>query len=91
MKFNGRLDFSQYNCSENNIYIPQGMDYTGINDQFAFGNHKVMKAYYSVLMNQGHLWSEGTRFSSEGMQLANLNSQDINIVRFGSPQHDLIR
>ena len=91
VKFNGRLDFSQYDCTGNNIYIPQGMDFTGINDQFAFGNHKVMKAYYSVLLNQGHLWGEGTRFSSEGMQLANLNSQGINIVRFGSPQHDIIR
>jgi hypothetical protein len=91
MKFNGKLDFSKYDCTGNTIYIPQGMDFGGINDQFAFGNHKVMKAYFSVLLNYGDLWHEGTIFHSESMQLANLNSQGINIVRFGSPQHDLIR
>ncbi len=90
-KFNGKLNFEDYNYSENNIYIPQGSDFGGINDQFAFGNHKVMKAYYSVLMNFGDLWHEGTLFHSESMQLANLNSQGINIVRLGNPQIDLVR
>jgi hypothetical protein len=91
LKFNGKLNFADYNCSENNIYIPQGMDFGGINDQFAFGNHKVMKAYFSVLINAFDLWHNGTIFHAEGMQLANLQSQGINIVRIGSPQHDIIR
>jgi hypothetical protein len=91
IKFNGGLNFKEYDYSGNNIYIPQGSDFGGVNDQFAFGNYKVMKAYYSVLLNYGDLWHEGTLFHSESMQLANLNSQGINIVRIGSPQIDIIR
>lgn len=91
LKFNGRLNFHDYDCSGRTIYIPQGMDFGGVNDQFAFGNYEVMKAYYSVLLNCGELWKDGTIFHSETMQLANLNSQGINIVRIGSPQHDIIR
>lgn len=93
LNFNGKLDFSQYPCSDegNVIYIPQGMDFGGINDQFAFGGYEAMKTYYSVLFNCHDLWDEGTIFHSESMQLANLNKRGIQIVRIGSPQHDIVR
>lgn len=89
--FNGKLDFSQFDCTGKKIYIPQGMDYTGINDQFAFGNHEVMKIYYSVYQNCHELFNEGHRFTSEGMQLANLQKHGVEIVRFGSPQQIIVR
>lgn len=89
--FNSKMDFSKYDCTGKTIYIPQGNDYTGINDQFAFGNHEVMKIYYSVYLNCHDLWHEGHRFTSEGMQLANLNKHGVNIVRIGAPQVTIMR
>lgn len=90
IKFNGKLDFSQYDCSKKVIYIPQGHDFGGINDQFAFGNREVMKIYYSVFINCHDLWHEGVLHHSESMQLANLNKHGVEIVRI-NPQHDIIR
>jgi len=89
--FNGPIDFSKYDCTGKTIYIPEGNDYGGCNDQFAFGNHEVMKIYYSVYQNHHDLWHEGATFHSEGMQLANLNKHGVNIVRIGSPQVTIIR
>jgi hypothetical protein len=90
IKFNGRLDFTQYDYTGNNIYIPEGNDYGGVNDQFAFGNYDVMKAYYSVYLNCHQLWEDGVEFHSEGMQQSNLNRQQINIVRM-NPQVNILR
>jgi hypothetical protein len=89
--FNAPLDFSKFDCSRKVIYIPQGNDYGGINDQFAFGNHEVMKIYYSVYQTHHELWHEGALFHSEGMQLANLNKHGVEIVRYGSPQVNIVR
>lgn len=92
IKLNGRMDFKQYDCTGNNIYIPQGLDYGGVNDQFAFGSYEVMKKYYSVYINCHELWrDDGITWHSEGMQLANLNKQGVNIVRFGFPQNEIVR
>lgn len=89
--FNGPLDFSKFDCSEKKIYIPEGNDYWGVNDQFAFGNHSVMKDYYSIYQNHHELWHEGATFCSELMQRMNLVKQGIEIVRFGSPQQQIVR
>jgi hypothetical protein len=89
--FNGKLDFSQFDCTGKRIYIPQGMDYGGINDQFAFGNHEVMKIYYSVYQNCHELFNEGHKWHSEGMQLANLQKHGVEIVRYGAPQINIVR
>lgn len=89
--FNGKLDFSAFDCSGKVIYIPQGNDYWGINDQFAFGNHEVMKIYYSVYQNHHDLWHEGVTFCSEKMQLENLNKHGVEIRRFGNPQQHIVR
>ncbi len=91
IKFNGPLDFNQYDCTGNNIYIPQGFDYGGVCDQFAFGSYEVMKAYYSVFLKCHEYWENGTTWQSELMQLVNLQHHGINIIRPGSPQIDLIR
>lgn len=88
---NGPIKFSDFDCSGKKIYIPQGHDYGGVNDQFAFGNHEVMKIYYSVYQNCHELFNEGHRFHSEGMQLANLQKHGVEIVRYGAPQINIVR
>lgn len=91
MKFNGQLNFNDYEPKENTVYIPKGMDYRGINDQFAFGDYESMRKYYSVYLNCEELFNEGHLFNSEIYHLANLNKLGVNIVRIEHPQHDLIR
>jgi hypothetical protein len=91
MKFNGTLNFADYEPKENTVYIPKGMDYRGINDQFAFGDYDSMRKYFSVYLNCEELFAEGHLFNSEVYHLANLNKLGVNIVRFDHPQHDLVR
>lgn len=90
LKFNGPLVLQK--PEPKTIYIPEGMDYRGINDQFAYGDYETMKAYFQVFENYHFLWRDkGVMFNSEVMQKANLEDKGITVVRFGSPQHDLIR
>ena len=91
IEFNGGINFKDYDCSGKTIYIPQGLDYGGVNDQFAFGNYEVMKIYYSVFENVHELFHEGKVFHSEGMQLANLQKHGVNIVRYPHPQVNIVR
>lgn len=88
---NGPINFANYDCTGKTIYIPQGNDFGGINDQFAFGNHDVMKIYYSIYQTHHELWHEGVVMHSEGMQLANLNKHGVQIIRIGSPQVNIVR
>lgn len=90
LMFNGPLKFQK--PEPNTIYIPQGMDFWGVNDQCAYGDYDTMKIYYQVFENYHHLWRDkGITFNSECIQKANLEDKGVTIVRFGSPQHDLIR
>lgn len=89
--FNGKINFADFDCSGKKIYIPQGNDFGGVNDMFAFGNHEVMKIYYSVYQNCHELFVEGHKFHSEGMQLANLNKHGVEIIRYGAPQINIVR
>jgi len=91
MKFNGPLNFNDYEPKPNTIYIPKGHDYRGLNDQFAFGDYDTMRKYYSVYLNASDLWNEGNLFNSEVFHLANLKKQGVEIVRIEHPQHDLMR
>lgn len=91
MNFNGPLNFNEYDIQPNTVYIPKGMDYRGINDQFAFGDYDSMRKYFSVYLNAELLHSEGNLFNSEVFHLANLNKLGVNIVRIEHPQHDLMR
>ncbi len=91
MKFNGPLNFSEYEPKPNTIYIPKGNDYRGINDQFAFGDYDTMRKYFSVYLNCEEVFNAGHLFNSEVYHLANLQKYGINIVRIEQPQHDLIR
>lgn len=87
--FGGKIKFEEYDCSGNTVYIPEGQDYGGINDQFAFGNYEVMKKYYSVYLNHAELWEQGVEFHTETMMLKNLEKQKIKIVRIPIEQHIL--
>lgn len=89
LKFNGPLTIQK--PEPQTVYIPEGSDFRGINDQFAYGDYETMKAYFQVFENYHFLFAKGTMFNSEVMQLANLQDKNINIVRYGSPQHDIIR
>lgn len=91
IEFNGKLDFSQFDCTGKTIYIPQGLDFGGCNDTFAFGNYEVMKIYYSVFENAHELYHEGKIFHSESMQLNNLLKHGVNIVRYPHPQVNIVR
>lgn len=85
----GGIDFNQYDCKGNNVYIPEEKDYGGINDQFAFGSYEVMKKYYSVYLNHAALFDEGVTFHTETMMLKNLEKQGVNIVRIPITQYIL--
>lgn len=91
LKFNGPLNFSDYDIQPNTIYIPKGNDYRGISDQFAFGDYDSMRKYYSVYLNCPDLCADGVLFNSEVLHLANLNKLGVNIFRLEHPQHDIVR
>jgi hypothetical protein len=79
--FSGHIDLNQ-DLSGNKIYIPTGQDYyTGINDQFAFGNYETMKAYYSVYLNHGKMFEDGLIFHTEEYVTENMKRCGLNIIR----------
>lgn len=43
------------NVEQKKIYIPDGSDWNGINDQFAYGSLESMDVYGSLFSNLGHL------------------------------------
>ncbi len=80
--FSDKIDFSQYDCSGNTIYIPHGHNYwDGVNDQVAFGNYEVMKKYYSVYLNHSDIYKHGKIFHTEGYVTENLQRYGVDIVR----------
>jgi len=42
---NSSEEFAMKRPEENTIYIPEGKDYYGLNDQIAYGNYESMKKY----------------------------------------------
>ena len=47
--FNDKLIYDK--IEENTVYIPEGNDYHGLNDQFAYGDFLSMKIYSLLVMN----------------------------------------
>lgn len=79
--FEKKIEFSEYDYNQNNIYIPHGHKYWGgVNDQIAFGNYEVMKKYYSVYLNHGEIFKHGKRFHTEEYVRENLERQGVNII-----------
>lgn len=68
---------------ENTVFIPEGNDYYGINDQFAAGNYESMKKYCSLFENlTDYLDNKGAIFHPESLVKFHLEQQKLNIVRF---------
>ncbi len=82
IKLSGKIDFSQYEINDTNIYIPDGNDhFGGVNDQFAFGSYEVMKKYCSVYLEHGNLFAKGLTFHTELFVYENLKAKGVNIIR----------
>jgi hypothetical protein len=78
----GGINFNDYDINDENIFIPWGNDHCGgVNDQFAFGSHKVMKKYFSVYLEHGNLFREGKTFHTEFYVTENLKKQGVVINR----------
>jgi hypothetical protein len=62
--FTGKIDFT---ITPGIVYIPEGQDYGGFNDQFAFGDYGAMKYYSELYEYFDQYWNDGVRFHPETM------------------------
>ena len=77
--FHHSFNFNQ-ELDENTIYIPNHNDFTGINDQIAYGKADVMKKYNNI--NPIELLENGlSRLHPESLTIANLIMHGIQIKR----------
>lgn len=68
---------------DNTVYIPDIYDYTGLNDQFAYGNFEAMKKYCSLYLNIEKYYKElHVGFHTETYVELNVQQQKLNLVRF---------
>jgi hypothetical protein len=65
--------------NDNVIIIPKNNDYTGINDQFAYGSSTAMDAYSNLFDNFNKL--NGNYWNPEQLLLKHLQNQKIEIQR----------
>lgn len=78
--------------SKNTIYIPQGCDYTGINDRFAMGDFDTMKKYCDIIDNCEYLCNNKLAVAHpETLTLSNLIYYKINIIRFDLGSNNIVR
>jgi hypothetical protein len=54
-----------FTIEPNVVYIPEGQDYGGLNDQFAFGDYAAMKYYCSMYDRIDEYWNAGCKFHPE--------------------------
>lgn len=66
----------------NTIYIPEGKDYTGINDQIAYGDNESMNLYCSTFKILSSLCMKNIRFHPESLLDGGLKLLNLKIVRF---------
>jgi hypothetical protein len=65
----------------NTIYIPEGYDYEGLNDQIAYGDNESMKLYCSVLLILSNLCMKKINFHPESLLDGGVKSVDLKIIR----------
>ena len=63
LMFTGKIDFSI--VTPNIVYIPEGQDYGGFNDQFAFGDYSAMQWYTRLYDFIDEYWEAGCKFHPE--------------------------
>jgi hypothetical protein len=80
--FQTRFQFAHIDA--NTVYIPVNYDYTGINDQIAYGTREIMKKYSSVFQT-GLLLLEAKKTipHPETLTLAVLRHHNVEISRVG--------
>jgi hypothetical protein len=77
------FSFSFSSIEERIVYIPEGNDHTGLNDQIAYGNMEVMKMYSTLFERLESICS--TRqciFHPETLVEFNMKSNNISVHRF---------
>ena len=62
------------------LYIPEGHNWNGVNDQFAYGNSNVMNIYASLILNL-HQHFSGILYNPEAMLKHYLSIAKVNIQR----------
>ena len=70
-------------CKENTIYIPEGSDHLGTNDQLAYGNIDVMRKYMNIIMCCNfYLDNKYTIPHPESLTRTNIIYNNIDLARF---------
>ena len=89
-----RIDLVFHNCfdlicvEDNTIYIPNGNDYTGVNDQIAYGKLDEMNKYNKIFLHTPMLLEEKRSISHpESLHLANIIYHNLKIVRVNLQYH----
>ena len=72
----------------NEIYIPDGDDWGGINALIAYGNPEIMSIYCNIVNDLEQLCKDGIIFHPETLLKAYLEKNKINVKRF---KYDIIR
>lgn len=67
---------------ENTIYIPDGSDWGGINDQIAFGDFSSMQKYSDCVLQFQDLGQSIRRYHPESILKAYLKKSNLSIQRF---------
>jgi hypothetical protein len=65
----------------NTIYIPEGYDYGGLNDQIGYGDNESMKLYCSIIENLSKICMNNIRFHPESILNEGLKLVDLKIER----------
>lgn len=77
-------DVLKFNETENDkLYIPNGLDYGGTNDQIAYGNFDVMKKYCELgngNVEKLHL-EKKTRYHPETLLCHHIKSSNLSLIR----------
>lgn len=83
MRFDSDLvsldNFNVDNLLDNEIHIPVGQDWNGLNDQFAYGNPNAMNAYSSLIVNFRKF--RNTNYNPEVLLKHYLRAANLNIIR----------
>lgn len=76
------IDFSKFVFDDKTVFIPNGCDYYGINDQIAFGSMKAMEVYMSLYDSMKTYYMQGIRFLGEPMLKQHIDVNCLSVVRF---------
>lgn len=66
----------------NTLYIPDGKDYSGINDQISYGNKKAMKQYSECVDNIIKYCKSGVIYNPERLLRHHIRYKELKIKRY---------